>query len=235
MIRYTSGLAALVLATAGPALAQNTGGVFGPVVNEGHRAFEYRMGYDPDSDGFAHRLHYQQALNADTMWRIVGQARKSEGSGHGFDYVQGELFWQITPDESAWQQGLRFDARIRDGDRPGTFGINWMNQFAISPDWQARGILMTAVDLGQNRRDGILLQVRGQLARALGEGRQVGVELFSGLGSTRDMPDLDDQSHQFGPFATFRVAGVTVYGSVLLGLSQGAPDTNLALWVTKSL
>ena len=225
----------LALIAAGPALAQNTGGVFGPVVNEGHRAFEYRAGYDPDSDAFAHRLHYQHALNTDFMWRIVGQARKGEGSGQEFDYVQGELFWQITPDESAWQQGLRFDARVRDGDRPSTFGVNWMNQFALSPEWRARAILMTAVDLGENRREGVLLEVRGQLGRALGEGRQVGVELFSALGSTKDMPDIDDQRHQLGPYMTASFAEWTLYGSLLVGLSQGAPDTNLAVWVTRTL
>ena len=47
-----------------PAMAQNTGGVFGPVVNEGHRSAQYRLAIVPDAAGgetaHAHRLHYQQ-------------------------------------------------------------------------------------------------------------------------------------------------------------------------------
>ena len=44
------------------AFAQNTGGVFGPVVKEGHRSFQYRAAVNPDNalgqTGFAQRLHY---------------------------------------------------------------------------------------------------------------------------------------------------------------------------------
>ena len=237
-LRGTAALAAALLAfMAGPLHAQNTGGVFGPVVNDLHRAYEYRISYDPDVDSFAHRLHYQHSLDSDRMWRVIAQGRKSEGAtSHEFDFVQGELFWQITPDEAALQQGLRFDLRYRDGDRPGTAGINWTHQFPLTNGWRGRAILLTAVDFGENRREGLLLQTRAQLARSVGAAGQVGLEMFSGYGSTDDFPSFDDQSHQLGPFFSLEVAEeVSMYGSALFGLSQGAPDTNLAIWVTKTL
>ncbi len=225
----------LVLA-AGPLRAQNTGGVFGPVVNEGHRAFEYRIGHDPDADSFAQRLHYQQSSSGEMMWRLVGQIRKPDQGGQEFDYLQGEVFWQLTPDSASWQQGLRFDFRIRDDDRPGTIGVNWMHQFSLNEQWRARALLLSAIDVGDNRRDGIILQTRGQLARGVGDQTQLGFELFSGYGSTDDFRDFDDQSHQIGPFVSMRLGNqFNVYGSALFGLTDGAADTNFALWITKSL
>ena len=45
----------------------NTSTVFSPDVKAGTRAFEYRSSYVPsegdDRSAFAHRLHYQQAIN----------------------------------------------------------------------------------------------------------------------------------------------------------------------------
>lgn len=236
MIRKSALLvAALFGFSAGPLHAQNTGGVFGPVVNEGHRAFEYRLGYDPDVESFAQRLHYQQSLNGTAMWRLIAQGRKTDGGSQEFDFVQGELFWQITPDAASWQQGLRFDLRVRDDDRPGTVGVNWMHQLPLAGDWRARGILLTAMEVGQNRREGILLQTRAQVARAVRDGGLLGLEMFSGYGSTDDFPDLDEQSHQLGPFVALDAGrDVTVYASALFGLTDGAPDTNLALWITRS-
>ena len=85
------------------AMAQNTGGVFPIQVNEGHRSLQYRAAIDPDNVqdefGFAQRLHYQQAINGDFMWRIVGQTQKTESSDFDFSFLQAELFWEMSDDE----------------------------------------------------------------------------------------------------------------------------------------
>ena len=70
------------------AMAQNTGGVFPPDVNEGHKSAQYRIAANLDNDRFAQRLHYQQAIDGDLMWRIVGQTRETATSDFDFDYVQ---------------------------------------------------------------------------------------------------------------------------------------------------
>ena len=98
------------------AYAQNTGGVFPTQVNEGHRSLQYRAAINPDNAqdefGFAQRLHYQQAINGDLMWRVVGQTQKTESSDFDFAFLQAELFWELSDDQDQHKTGLRFDARL---------------------------------------------------------------------------------------------------------------------------
>ena len=118
------------------AAAQNTGGVFPTQVNEGHKSLQYRAAIDPDNAqdefGFAQRLHYQQAINGDFMWRIVGQTQKTESSDFDFSFLQAELFWELSDDEDQHKTGLRFDARLTDGDRAEQLGVNWMNSLILT-------------------------------------------------------------------------------------------------------
>jgi len=106
------------------AFAQNTGGVFGPTVNQGHKSLQYRGAINPDNNfgetGFAQRLHYQQAINGDFMWRILG------------------LFWELSGNDDKHKTGLRFDARLRGDNRAEQLGLNWMNQFNFDGGWSAR-------------------------------------------------------------------------------------------------
>ena len=106
--RTMVGLDAGLLLFAVPAAGQNTGGVFGPVVNDGHRSAQYRAAYDFDTYGLAQRVHYQQAINGDLMWRVLVQARKTADSRVDTDFVQGELFWQLPDPNPRWQHAVRF-------------------------------------------------------------------------------------------------------------------------------
>lgn len=218
---------------ASAAHAQNTGGVFGPVVNEDHQALEYRIGHDPDSHSLAQRLHYQRSLDGQRMWRVIGQLRKTDSSSFDLNFIGGEFFWQLTDDSRAWQQGLRFDVRVRDDDRPHSLGVNWMHQFALSDDWRARLLLLSAVDVGSNKRDGLLMQTRAQLARRFGQGKLAGFELFNSHGPIDDLPDFDDQSVQMGPFVSAPLGSYQLFGHALFGLTDGAADLNFAVWVTR--
>lgn len=217
---------------AGHAHAQNTGGVFGPVVNEGHRSFQYRAQYDPDAKQLANRLHYQQSLNGENMWRLVAQTRHGSGTDSGLAFLLGELFWQLTDDSAKWQQGVRFDYRYRDDGRPDLFGFNWMHEVQVSENWRARAILLTGIELGSGARDGILLSTRGQLARSLANGRQFGLELYDVWGSTDDIPDLSDQFHQLGAYFSTPVGGgFSLLGRALFGLTDRTPDFEIGLWI----
>lgn len=217
-----------------PALAQNTGGVFGPTVNEGARLWQYRITFDPDSDGLAQRLHYEQAVNGDIMLRGVVQGRKTDDSDLEFDYVQGEMFWDLSQDGDAWRTGIRLDARYRDGDRPGFIGLNWMNQWSLSDVLSARFLVLSAVEIGNNRRDGVFLQTRASLYKRSRTLPTFGLELYNSYGSTDDFADFDDQRHQLGPVAVFRLQeGKTfVTTNVLFGLTDATPDAELRLWLT---
>ncbi|MEM1182078.1 MAG: hypothetical protein AAGM22_27265 [Acidobacteriota bacterium] len=224
----------LLLFAAAPVLAQNTGGVFGPVVNPSDQALQYRFTYDPDLDGWAQRLHYEKAVNGDFMLRGVVQTRKTEDSDLDLDYVQGELFWDLSEDDAPWRTGLRFDLRVRNGSRPEMLGINWMNQWSLANGYSARFLVLTAIEDGDNARDGVLLQTRASLYRRFGQGPLWGLELYNSYGSTDDLGGFDEQRHQIGPAASFRIGdGRSLYTNVLLGLTDITPDAELRFWFTQ--
>lgn len=240
MCQSRSGLALAVLLVFGclavEASAQNTGGVFGPVVRDGHRSMQFRTAFVPDTDAFAQRLHYEQSVDSTFMWRIIGQARKTDDSDFDFDFVQGELFWDLSGDERRWQTGIRFDARIRDQGRPASIGVNWMNQFAFSPEWQGRFAVLTAIDVGEDGRDGVLLQTRANIYRTFSGGVVTGFELFSAYGTTADFASGDEQLHEFGPFVALPMGSDwSLFAGTLFGLTNATPDSEYRLWVSRSL
>jgi len=221
-----------------PAMAQNTGGVFLPMVNEGHRSIQYRAAINPDNAagefGFAQRLHYQQAINGDFMWRILGQTRKTDSSDVDWDFLQAELFWELSDDEDQHKTGFRFDARLRDEGRAEQLGLNWMNQFNFEDGWRARALVLTSVQLGSNAADGVNLQTRGQIARTLDSGYTLGLDMFNNYGRTGNFGSFEEQSHTIGPFVAAPIGnGVSFYAGPLFGISRAAPDVEARLWLTK--
>jgi len=227
-------VAAGLAATTPMALAQNTGGIFPPMVNEGHKSAQYRVTHNPDTEGLSQRLHYQQAINGDLMWRGLVSARKTDDSDVDFDFIQAELFWELSDDEDDWKTGFRFDARIRDDDRPGLLGVHWTNQFPVTESWNGRFVVLSAVDIGDDARDGVFLQTRGNLFTRLDTGQTVGVELFNAYGSTDAFLDLDKQGHSVGPFASFPVADDwSLFTGALFGLTDASADAELRLWVSR--
>ena len=231
-------LTILLSAFAYPSYAQNTGGVFGPVVNEGHRSFQYRLAFDPDNanntTGFAQRLHYQQAINDDFMWRILGQTRKTGASDVDFDFVQGELFWQLGESEN-YQSGVRFDLRFRDGDRPDQIGVNWMHEFKLKNNWSSRFLLLSTAQFGDNSANGVFLQSRFRFHKTTSFGG-VGVESFSNYGNSRDIGSFDEQSHTIGPYLSNNLKnGWSTYFGGQFGVTDPSADAELRFWVTKNL
>ena len=215
------------------AAAQNTGGVFPPTVNDGHKSAQYRVTFS-DNDRSAQRAHYQQAVNGDVMWRIVGQV-KSDGFDTDFDYLQGELFWDLSEGNPDYSQGLRFDARYRDDNRSHQVGVNWMHQFKLSDTWTARALVLTAAQFGDNAADGVALQTRGSLIYNIDKGVTAGAELYNSYGTTDNFLDLvDEGQHQLGPFVSFPVFEKTsLYAGALFGLTDVTPDSELRLWLTQ--
>jgi len=222
-----------------PAMAQNTGGVFGPVVNEGARTLQYRAAVNPDPNndldfGFAHRLHYQQAINDDFMWRVLGQTVRTEDSDVDFDFIGAELFWEFSENEDNYKHGVRFDGRIRDDGRSEQLGFNWIHQWNLPDGWSARALLLTLREFGQNRNDGINIQTRTRLTKKLDNGLTLGFENYSNYGNTGSFGGLDEQSHTIGPIISVPVANKTsIFGGPLFGLTDGSADVEARVWVTQ--
>lgn len=226
------GIVLILLATV-PTMAQNTGGVFPPDVNEGHKSAQYRTAYNLDNDQFAQRLHYQQAINGDFMWRIIGQTRETASSDFDFDFVQAELFWELSPEDTPYRTGVRFDARLRDDNRPNQLGLNWMHQWKFDGGWTARLVGLTALQLGQNSADGIFLSPRAHLSRKLDSGVSLGLEYYGSFGSTENFT-ISKTGQTVGPFVSTKLTGKTsVMAGVQLGLTDAAPDADLRLWIAQ--
>ncbi len=239
MIREIGVFFTLLLFTV-PIHAQNTGGVFPPMVNDGHKAFQYRGVVDPDNSvgevGFAQRLHYEESLDDDRMWRVIGQTRKTTDSDFDFDFMQAELFWEFSEDDPNYRTGMRFDVRIRDGNRPNQLGVNWMNQFYFNNDWNARAVFMTSFDVGDNARDGWNLQSRFRLDKNLGAGHTLGVEMYNDYGRTNNIGSFDEQRHTVGPIYNMRLGSKwSAFSGVLFGISEAASDAEFRIWLTRPM
>ena len=217
------------------ATAQNTGGVIGSVINEGHHSWQYRSTFDPDSHGLAQRLHYEAALSGSTMWRVIGQVRKTDQREADFDFFQGEWYWQITADEKRWQRGLRLDARVRGDGRPGLLGLNFTNQFALGSKWSARAVLLSNIDIGDGAGRGINLETRSSISYHQNAQTMWGVETFDTYGSTAKFNEFKNQRHQIGPFVFHNFGdGWQIFANALFGITEASPDTNLRIWLTQS-
>ncbi|MEL6567667.1 MAG: hypothetical protein AAFQ22_04555 [Pseudomonadota bacterium] len=224
---------ALAITGAPVASAQSTGGVFGPVVDESDRAWDFRVSYDPDSENTALRLHYQRAISSDVRWRVVGQVRSTEDADFDPDSLTAQLFWQVTPDLQAYQSGFRFDGRYRFDDRPGQFTVHWIHQWKQVDHWTLRFITGATLEIGDDARDGLAIQTRASAMRSLASGPKLGVELFSQYGSTSDWLGFEEQRHEAGPVAVWSLGeGWGLYTGALLGVSEATPDATFRVRVT---
>lgn len=228
----------LLLIMSLPAYSQNTGGIFGPAVSEGHRSMSYRMAIDPENSagdlGFAQRLHYQQSVNGDLMIRLVGQTRKTGDSDFDFDYLQAEFFIQLSDDDAPVKFGMRVDTRYRDGDRPEQLGVHFMNGFTFGPEINTRLVLLTSRQFGDNGADGINLQTRVQLAKKLGNGRAVGLEMYNMYGNTGNIGGFGEQSHTIGPYFSASLGNkFSLFANPQFGISESAPDLQMRLFLTR--
>ncbi|MEM8982771.1 MAG: hypothetical protein AAGC71_07070 [Pseudomonadota bacterium] len=238
VMRYLLVVSVLALVTlqVSPAHAQNTAGVPPPGFPDGHVSWQYRAAFETDTDAFAHRLHYQEAIDEKKLWRVIVQGRKTGERDNDFDFAQAELFWRLTGPTKRWQHGLRFDARFRHEGRPGSLGINWSNEIAFGERWQLRGVVLTAIDIGDGARDGVFVQTRARLNYQMIDRTNTGIEMYSVYGSSKDFAGFQDQSHIIGPYIDMPFGNHwRLFASALGGITDNSQDLNLKLWVTRAL
>lgn len=218
-----------------PAQAQNVGAVFGPDVTRGETATEYRIAWAPEGDAVRQRIHFEHAISDNLRPRLVVQGSSGPGNSFDVDFMQGELFWQLTADGQKYETGFRFDARIPLSGGPGGIGANWTNQLNLGGGWNARAVVLTAVDIGDGRRNGIFLQSRFRLAKQLSGRLSIAGELYDYYGSTSGLSRSSDQLHQIGPIAHVKIGhGFVLSGGALFGLTQATANHELRLWIGKS-
>ena len=239
-MRFLASLFVFVsLLSAGPALAQNVTGVFGPTVNEDDHNFEYRIAAALDQDGddarWAQRFHYERALSGSFRVRGVLATRETASSEMDYDYSRIEAVWQISPDEQAYQTGLRFEARHRGDGRPEEVRANWINQWSLDDGWRARAILMNTLQVAQRTNDELQFQGRFELSRQMPSGVRLGLHSYVDLGDTGDLRAFKGNEAEVGPFIEFDITDKTaIYIGSLHGLTRSSDDNQLRLFIERA-
>ena len=225
--------ASLIMLISGQAYASSTSGIHGPGVDPTDRSVQVRLGFSPadtssGQDFWAYRLHYQHSLNDKFRVRVVTQFR--DRGRFEYDFARTEFLYQfVKANQSIWSSGIRLDVRTRRGSRAEDMTVHWTNQWDLSDNWQARGIILAGTQIGSNKTSsGTTLGTRFGLSKKLEQVR-VGVELYNNLGRVGDFGSFNDQDHQFGPFVSGKIAGMTVSFRYLAGLSDGSRDHDFGL------
>lgn len=93
--------------------------------------------------------------------------------------LNSELVWDLfQANATRWKPALRFDASVGLNGRASAVGMDWINGISFNGGKSARAMVLTAVQIGENRKDGVFLQSRFRLNRRLAGGQDIGVELY---------------------------------------------------------
>ncbi len=221
--------------------AQATTNVYSSVISSALQGIEYRAAFVPEDGNiasrFRHRLHYQRLFKENLRWRTVIQGSDTINGNLDLDFFQAELLWQIRNSSvHSWDSALRFDARISlDNVNPDRIGVNWSNQFNLSDRWQARAIFLTAKDLGDGKRSGVLIRTWTQLRYRLQSGSTFAIEMFNSYGRTHSFGPFQRQKHQIGPLYSGRFNnGINYNLGILFGVSDAATNIDLRFFLSKS-
>ncbi len=235
------GVALLFSAPAASAYGQTTAGVFGPNISEGDKSAQFRIAASPAENGgfdrWEARIHYQHALSANLRARIVAQGSNLETGDFESNFFQAELQYQFKKADknSFWASALRLDARlVEQDDGASRIGLNWTNQWNPGDKWQFNNVVLTALETGDNARDGIILEIRNGAKYKISANTKIGIESFSALGRTNNLGGFNSQNHRLGPVITGKISPEISYlAGALFGVSRPARDLDMRFWLTR--
>lgn len=216
------------------ASAQSTGGVTGPKIAPDDRTVEFRVAYDPESDRYAQRLHYQQAVSRDWRLRAI-VVHDFDDSDFRFRSLTLQAHYQFQRAANGWNAGLQFQGVIPDGNGgPGQARLAWANSLDIAGGGELRFAAYAARPIGDAAPPGIFLETRAEASFPTGQSIRLGVLSFNEWGSTAGFGTIAAQSHRIGPLARWSGAGgLGLEASAQLGLTRGAPDNVFRLFVVR--
>lgn len=222
------------------AAANNTSGVFGPVVNIDDHGIQYRAAAILDGSGgddfdWGQRFHYEKSVSGSLRLRGIIATRETASTEIDFDFARIEAVLQVTPDDQDYQSGVRFEGRLRGDGRADEVRANWINQWSLGEGWRARAIMMNTYQVAQRTNDELQFAGRFGLSRKIPSGIRLGVHSFVDFGDTGGIRVLNGNDAEIGPFVSFDLTdSVDVYLGTLHGLTDSSDDNQLRLFVGKS-
>lgn len=224
-----------------PAGAQSlTGNVGSAGVTKGEQSVEGRLGLD-DEGNAASRFHYDNALTDWYMFRLIGSFSKPDGEDWDLAGLTAENWFQWREeraDNSGFNGGLRFAYTFAQDDGPDEAEVRLTLTDKFAGDWEWRSNLIAEMEAGDGSQGGVELEVRGQISRAVdlsalgSDDWRLGLEVFSELGNSRDLPGFDDQAHQVGPMVKISWDnGLFLQSAVRAGVTGGADDGMVKLFI----
>jgi len=228
--------ASLILFFAGPfaAHAQSlTGNVGSAGITNGEQSIETRFGVNDDGDAGG-RFHYDNAFADWYKLRLIGSYSRDDGEDIDFSGLTIENWFQWSEeqdDETGFNGGLRFSYTYSDQGEPDEVEMRLTATDKFAGGWEWRANLIAEREIGSERGEGVALQARAQVSRALNisafstDSWRLGAEVFSELGTTNDVPAFDEQAHQVGPVLKASwSSGLYIQSSVRFGVTEGSDD-----------
>ena len=227
-------LLAVASAFTGVAQAQSlTGNAGSANITAGDRAAELRAGIDDEGNAQS-RVHIEQAFTGWYQLRAIASFRQPDGASWDYSGFTLENWFQWTEegrDGEGLNGGLRLAYTFAEDGAPDEAAARLTLTDKLAGNWEWRANLIAAFETGDQRAEGAELESRLQLTRALPAGwmgtgdMRFGAELFSEYGNTEDLPDFDQQAHQFGPvFKAEWNNGIYLQMAVRAGLTSGSDD-----------
>ncbi len=217
-----------------------TGNVGSAGVTKGEQSIETRFGINDDGDA-AGRVHYDNAFADWYQIRLTGSYSRNDGDKIDFSGLTVENWFQWSEeadDKSGFNGGLRLSYTYSDQGEPDEIELRLTATDKFADVWEWRANLIGEREVGSGRGEGVALEARAQVSRALDMSAlatdkwRLGVELFSEYGATNDILDFDDQAHQIGPVVkTSWANGVYLQSAVRFGITGGSDDAMAKIFV----
>lgn len=223
--------------------------VGGAAVNAGELSTEFRVGYTLDEKGasshrrFRARQHLDYGLNDWYALRLITQQDKRVHDNLEHQAITVENRIQLIEKAThGWDGGIRLIYSQSDGDKtPHEAELRFLAQVPFSSDWEWRHNTMLEYDIGSGADDGVLLEFRNQISRALPvednsylRKLAVGLDMYNDFGRLADLHGYDQQDHQLGPMIKASFAhGLSLYAGYRTGISEKGADHLFAFSIGK--
>jgi hypothetical protein len=210
------------------------------VVNKGAHTIEARSGFSFDDKSAGHdgrfqtRQFYDYGLTDSFALRLtaIQDDLGTNSFEHSMTMVDGRVQLFERKDHG-FDGGFRMTYMLRDGDKkPDVAELRWINHFYFGEGYEFRHHIIAQHQVGEDKRSGIMPELRWQITRPLVGKHRAGLEMFNEFGNVRDQSGYSKQSHDAG----FVVAGPIWKGlryqtGYRHSLSSNAPDHAVKFFV----